>query len=151
MAGRDCSDPQCALQWGRDVLWPAVWMLGENWPRRGRFAESDLPVLRCFLLHAGGKTWDRWERKIWYRFWVGGEDGYRPSQRSERRDAVGRMEDPQFQAEMVCRGNDFGGHRPGRSGDHSRAIDARDRRHFDGWPNGRAARDHSTEPAPGDC
>ena len=30
MAGRHCPDPQRALQWRRDFLWPALWMLGEN-------------------------------------------------------------------------------------------------------------------------
>src|ERR1700674_5318044 len=141
VAGRDCADPQRALPWGRDVLWPALRLLGENWPWRGRFAESDLPVLRCFLLYAGGKTWHRSHRKIRDRLWIGAEDWYRPAQRSERRDAVGRMEDPQFQAEVVRGRDDFGGHRPGQGGDHSGAIDARDRRHFDGWAHGCAARD----------
>ena len=118
-------------------------------PRRGRSAESDLPVLRCFLLYAGGKTWHRSHRKIRDRFWIGAEDWNRPAERSERRDAVGRMEDPQFQAEVVRWRNDFCGHRPGRGGDHSGAIDARDRRHCDGWPHGCSARDQSDEPAAG--
>src|SRR5258706_15890401 len=77
VAGRDCPNPQCALQWGRDVLWPALRMLGENWPRRSRSAESDLPVLRRVLLHAGGKTWDRSHRKICDCLWVGAENWYR--------------------------------------------------------------------------
>ena len=61
----------------------------------------------------------------------------------ERRDAVGRMEDPELQAEMVCRRNDFGGHRPGRGGDHSGPVGARDQRHLHGRAHGRAARRRS--------
>src|SRR6266849_2386351 len=64
LAGRDCPDPQRALQRGRHILWPALRMLGEKRPWRGRTDESHLPVLRCFLLHAGGKTRHSPHRKI---------------------------------------------------------------------------------------
>jgi len=74
VAGGGCPNSQRALQRGRHVLWPAFRMLGENWARRGRSAESDLPVLRCFLLHAGGKTRHRSHRKIRDRLWIGAED-----------------------------------------------------------------------------
>src|SRR5258708_34230922 len=102
-------------------------MLGEERSWGGRFDESDLSSLRCVLLYAGGKTRHRSDRKIRDRLWIGTEDWNRSAQRSEWRDAFGRMEDPQFQAEGVCRGDNFGSVRPGPDGPPSRAIEWRNR------------------------
>ena len=51
VAGRDCPDPPGELQRGRDVLWPAVWMLGEKRPRRSRHARrrSISPAMSSFI------------------------------------------------------------------------------------------------------
>ena len=68
----------------------------------------------------------------WRSAWA--EDGHRSAGRSQRRHAVGRMEDPQLQAEVVCRRDHFGGHRTGRRGHHAGAIDAGDRGDSSGWP-----------------
>ena len=70
----------------------------------------------------------------------GTEDGNRSAERSERCDAVGRMEDPELQAEMVCGRNDLGRNRTGRCGDYAGAVAARDQRHFHGWAHGSATR-----------
>ena len=69
---------------------------------------------------------------------IGSEDRHRSAGRSQRRHAVGRMEDPQFQAEVVRRRNHFSGHRAGRGRHYAGAIDARDCSHLDGRPHGRA-------------
>ena len=45
---------------------------------------------------------------------LGQKTGIDLAQRSQRRDALGRVEDPELQTEMVCGGNHFGRHRPGR-------------------------------------
>ena len=57
LAGRDCANPQCALQWGRDVLWPAVRMLGEDRPWRGRSDAGHLPVVRCLSFTPWPRSW----------------------------------------------------------------------------------------------
>ncbi len=82
---------------------------------------------------------------------TGAEDRNRSAQRSERRDAFGRMEDPQLQAEMVCRGNDFGRHRAGRGRDHAGAVAARGQRDLHGRAHGCAARHQSDRHAAGLC
>ena len=118
------------------------WVKGGHGPVDAR--ESDLPVLRRFFLHAGGKTGHRAHRKVRDRSWVWAEDGNRSAQRSERRYAVGRMEDQELQAEMVCRRNHFGRHRSGCGCDYAGAVVARDqRRSRMGGRMVRAARDQS--------
>ncbi len=74
---------------------------------------------------------------------LGQKTGIDLAQRSQRRHAVGRMEDPELQAEMVCRRNHFSRHWPGRDRDHAGAVVARDQRHLHGWTHGRAARHQS--------
>ena len=53
----------------------------------------------------------------------------------------------ELQTEVVRRGNDFGGHRAGRGGNHAGAIDARDRRDLHGRPHGGAPRRRSARAA----
>ena len=88
--------------------------------------EGDLSILRRVLLHAGGKAGHRPHCQIRDRIRPGTENRNRSAARSQRGHAVGRMEDPELQTEMVRRGNDFGGHRAGRGGDHAGAVGARD-------------------------
>ncbi len=70
------------------------------------------------------KSWGSTDCKICHVVRPGTENRHRSAKRSDRRHAFGRMEDPQLQAEVVCRRDHFGRHRPGRRGDHSRAVDA---------------------------
>ena len=62
-------------------------------------------------------------------FGLGQKTGIDLAAGSQRRYALGGVEDPQLQAEVVCRRNDFGGHRPGCSGGHADPAGARDRGH----------------------
>ena len=67
---------------------------------------------------------------------LGQKTGIDLAGRSQRRHAVGRMEDPELQAEMVCGRNHLSRHRTGRSSYHAGATDARDLCHLHGWTHG---------------
>ena len=120
----------------------------KSWARPGQSGKSHLPVLRRILLHAGGKAGHRADCQIRHCLRFGPENWDRPAQRSERRNAVGRVENPELQAEVVCRRNDLSRHRTGSGRDHAGAVAARDFRNFDGWPHGGPARGRSATSCP---
>ena len=67
---------------GATFLRPLFQMLGArraSRARSGRDQQSHLSVVRCFLLHAGGKTGHRSHCQIRDCVWAGAEDGHRPA------------------------------------------------------------------------
>ena len=124
---------------GAEFYGHSLWLLGERRPRRGRPREGHLSVLRRFLLHARRKIGHRSHREICDRPRAWAKDRNRPAQRSERRYAVRRMEDQEFQAEVVRGRNDFGRYRAGRSCHYARPTFACYQRYLHGREDGGAA------------
>jgi len=122
------------------------------WVKSGHgAAEGNLSIVRCFLLYAGGEAGHRSHCEVCDSVWIGAEDRDRSAERSDGGHAVGGVEDPQFQAEVVCGRDDFGRDWSRGGGDHASPVDARGGRDFDGRADGHSARDQSNEPAYGLC
>ena len=107
------------------------WIAAKTWHARQReHQQGDLPVLRFVLLHAGGEAGHQPHRQVRDHAGTGTEDRRRSAAGSLRRDAVGRVEDQELQAEVVCRRDDFRRHRAGSGGDDADSVGARDWRDY---------------------
>ena len=98
--------------------------------RQREHQQGDLPVVRLVLLHAGGEAGHQPHRQVRDHAGTGTEDRRRSAAGSLRRDAVGRVEDQELQAEVVRRRDHFRRHRAGRGGDDADSAGARDWRDY---------------------
>ena len=127
-AGRHRPDSERELQRRRNVLRTLLQLLGAERRTHGSRDLTKAIYQSCdvFFYTLAEKLGIERIAKYATGIRPGSEDGHRSAGRSQRRHAVGRMEDPQFQAEVVCGRNHFSGHRAGRGGGNAGSVGAGD-------------------------
>src|SRR6185369_5858735 len=118
---------------------------------RRRYQQGDLPVLRHVLLYAGGEIGHWQDLEVGDGARHGSEDKRRFATGSDRRNAIGRVEDQDLSPEVVRRRSYFRRHRTRRGGSNTDSVDARFGRHHDGWTLGASAPGQLRQPSVDGC